>query len=335
MTKDDERLRRILEAEDKEQRKRRDDDTKYKSYSSLNKGFEKKRWNIQATTHRKTDRFTVLLTHDVDSVKPTFLRIIYTLLTQGRMLTRGPGRTNPYWTFDDIMAIEKRFDAKATWFFITSKKERRSRFNPFGLRNYSPQESKIGKLMRKIEKAGHEIGLHTGYHSFNDVHKMSKEKRRLETVLNKKVRGVRNHHLNFDVRKTWNIQEKCGFAYDSTYGYNDAIGYRNGRCHAFHAIDITTGEPLHLIEFPLTVMDRSLEKTAGKGKKSLETCKNLIDKVAEERGVMVINWHNSSFSDNLHPGLRELFTNILEYCKQKEAWMPTMREYCKKIGGIA
>lgn len=57
---------------------------------------------------------------------------------------------------------------------------------------------------------------------------LKKKKRRLEEVLGKKVVGYRNHYLRFRVPDTWELLSKAGFKYDTTFGYSDCAGFRNG-----------------------------------------------------------------------------------------------------------
>ncbi|MDY0278836.1 MAG: hypothetical protein RBQ97_12210, partial [Acholeplasma sp.] len=81
---------------------------------------------------------------------------------------------------------------------------------------------------------------------------------RLEKVLGEKVTGYRSHYLKFQVPETWEILAQAGFSYDSTLGYTDCVGFRNGMCHPYHPVNLNTGNEIDIIELPLHVKDMSL-----------------------------------------------------------------------------
>ena len=49
--------------------------------------------------------------------------------------------------------------------------------------------------------------------------------------------GYRNHYLRFKLPETWKYLADAGFEYDTTLGYSNALGYRNGMCHPFRPYD--------------------------------------------------------------------------------------------------
>ena len=110
--------------------------------------------------------------------------------------------------------------------------------------------------------------------SFEDI---MEKKQRLEKVLGKKVIGYRNHYLRFKVPDTWELLSKAGFKYDTTFGYADCAGFRNGVCHPFRPYNINTGKQIDILEIPLIIMDRTLLRDYMRldVKKAWELIKNL------------------------------------------------------------
>ena len=132
--------------------------------------------------------------------------------------------------------------------------------------------------------------------SDHDLKKMKKEKNRLEKVLGKEVIGYRNHYLRFKVPDTWELQRKAGFKYDTTFGYNDMIGFRNGMCHPFKPFNLNTNQEINILEIPLIVMDGTLFSLSKSFKEAFETIKRLIDIIEQYNGVITLLWHSNNFN---------------------------------------
>jgi hypothetical protein len=52
---------------------------------------------------------------------------------------------------------------------------------------------------------------------------------------------------------TISVLEEAGFAYDSTAGYNETVGYRNGTAQVFRPLGART-----LLELPMHIQDGAL-----------------------------------------------------------------------------
>jgi hypothetical protein len=162
---------------------------------------------------------------------------------------------------------------------------------------------------------------------------MKGEKSRLENTLGKKVIGYRNHYLRFKIPDTWELLAKAGFKYDSTLGYDDMIGFRNGMCHPFKPYDLNKNKPIDILELPLVIMDGSLFSYAKSLDEAFEYAKKLIDTVEKYNGVITLLWHNSPFSWPIRKNWKILYEKILKYCYDKNAWITSGEEiynWCMK-----
>lgn len=270
------------------------------------------------------NKFAVCLTHDIDAVYLSKLGIIRgaaKLLIQQQtksafkyLFYNINKRWNPWWNFKEIMALEDKYDAKSSFYFLALDKEDRD-FN-FKIEDLRHE---IGNIADK----GWEVGLHGGHGAYNNLDKIKEEKKRLEKVLGKKIIGYRNHYLRFKVPHTWALLEKAGFKYDATFGYADMVGFRNGMCHPFKPFNLNTSEEMDILEIPLTIMDGTLfdyMKLDMEG--AWEITKMLIDTVEKYNGVITILWHNTYIADeNL-----KFYEMILNYCYEKGAWMTSGEE---------
>jgi hypothetical protein len=153
------------------------------------------------------------------------------------------------------------------------------------------------------------------------------EKHRLERVLGRPVVGYRNHYLRFKIPNTWRHLEQAGFRYDTTLGYPDALGFRNGMCHPYHPVDLNNGEAvLNILEIPMIIMDASLAGLVESYDEAWSLTKGLIDIVEASRGTLTLNWHTNRLANPSFKSESRLYKRILDYCFERNAWLTSGEE---------
>ncbi|ABD40148.1 conserved hypothetical protein [Methanospirillum hungatei JF-1] len=267
--------------------------------------------------------FAVWVTHDIDIIYGS----PYTKLIAGCLaIKQGDTKTakqeilslhtkkKPYFNFDEILSLEEKYGVKSTWFFQA--------LNP-GEPEFRYFLSDIECVFGDILEAGGEIGLHGGFEAPYNLDKLLLEKSRLEKILGQKVAGYRNHFLKFQMPDTLELLAQAGFSYDSTLGYADCIGFRTGMCHPYKPVNLNTGKEINIIELPLHIMEGSMfhhymRLNFDMGWKLVQ---QIIERVQGCQGILVINWHNTSYRE--WSVERKLLEKILGYCQEKDAWMRT------------
>ena len=280
--------------------------------------------NLEYPEDRK---FAVCLTHDIDAVYPSKLSAMhgaakslmqYQTKNAFKMLFSNVNKNwNPWWNFKDIVALEEKYGAKSSFYFLTLGG---------GDLDFNFTVEDLEQELRYIIDNGWEVGLHGGHEAYNNLDRINEGKERLENVIGKKVIGYRNHYLRFKVPDTWGLLSKSGFKYDTTFGYADCVGFRNGMCHPFKPYNLNTNEEIDILEIPLTIMDGTLfdyMKLDLEG--AWKITKMLIDTVERYNGVVTVLWHNTQMA-----GERlKFYEKILEYCYGKGAWMTSGEEICE------
>jgi peptidoglycan/xylan/chitin deacetylase (PgdA/CDA1 family) len=276
-------------------------------------------------------QFAVCLTHDVDEIYPPLKHTLLSTLTCLKRLDfsgfkqqafwKPHGKEkSPYWNFQEIMDLEEKYGARSSFYFLAADSDiRRFRYNIEDL------EGELGRIVDR----GWEVGLHGGYYAYNNLEEILREKGRLERVLGRKVTGYRNHYLRFCVPDSWEVLEKAGFEYDTTLGYPDMVGFRNGMCHPFKPFNLNTGAYIDILQIPLAVMDGTLFGSVKSYDEAWGMAKRLIDTVVDCRGVLTLNWHSNSFCCPFRQFWSRLYEKILQYCSNKNAWMTSGIEICK------
>jgi len=268
--------------------------------------------------------FAVCLTHDIDSVYQSVSSKTLSALRnikQGNpteafhSITRMHSKKLPFSNFSEIMDLEEKYGAKSTFFFMAE--------NP-GEQDYTYNVEDLASDIGNIIDRGWEVGLHGGHTTYHNAQEMKQKKERLEKVIHKPVLGYRNHYLRFNVPETWENLTQAGFQYDTTFGYADCAGFRNGMCHPFKPFNLIKNQKIEILEIPLTLMDNTLGSTYMRldDNASWNCTKMLIDKIAECHAVFTLLWHNTYVIGEQ----RKFYEKILKYCHEKDAWMTNCGE---------
>lgn len=194
--------------------------------------------------------------------------------------------------FDDYAKVEDR--RRSTFFLVPFKGKPgvapdgsaiRWRATPYGIAD-------IQEEVRAGADGGSELGVH-GIDAWRDSDAGQDEMRQLSSVTGQKSVGIRMHWLYFDENSPGRL-ESAGFDYDSTWGYNDAVGYRAGTSQMFRPLMCKT-----LLELPMSIMDSALFT---RGRMALDresaavTCRRIVSNVKRFGGTLVINWHDRSLA---------------------------------------
>ena len=155
--------------------------------------------------------------------------------------------------------------------------------------------AQIASLLLAAQKQGHSIELHGSYTSIIEGGGLSPESAAMQEATGCKPKGNRQHWLRFDDHeKLYKAVAGAGMSFDSTLGFSETVGFRNGASFAFPPYDFQNECPFDFLEIPLVLMDVSLEAAA----KNLDrTPQSLAEEVLQESrrfgwgGVSVL-WHN-------------------------------------------
>lgn len=228
------------------------------------------------------------------------------------------GIASDFWArFDKYLEIEKGL--RSTFFFLPYKGKTvdvahelvsKKRACKYDIRD-------IRMLLLQILSEGCEIGLH-GIDAWHDPEKGKRESERITSVSGKPVSGVRIHWLYFN-NDSPGVLEKAGLNYDSTYGYNEAVGFLAGTAQVFKP----PGSK-ELLELPMIIQDTAMFYSGRMGVRedeALTLCRKVIKNVSDFGGTLVINWHGRSLEpERLWDGF---YRKLLNEIKLKRVWFST------------
>jgi len=266
--------------------------------------------------------FFACLTHDVDFVSIRQHRFDHTMwgfayrATVGSLLEFVRGRTfwnrvvrnwlafsslplvyagmlKDFWDqFEAYTVIEK--DLTSTFFLIPFKNRAgekvKSQFSNRRATRYDISE--VQPQVDRLVEQGFEIGLH-GIDAWQCTHKGKQELDRVVATTGQKRVGVRIHWLCFD-HYSPAVLEQAGFDYDSTFGYNETIGFKGGTIQVFRPLKVA-----RLLELPLHIQDTALffpQRMALTDTEAWDLCEIILDNATRFGGVVTVLWHMRSLA---------------------------------------
>jgi hypothetical protein len=175
----------------------------------------------------------------------------------------------------------------------------------------------ITDWMATLLQAGCEVGVH-GIDSWHSVERARAEIERVRKATGQVDMGIRMHWL-LGSEKTPMILEAAGYSYDSSSGYNEAVGYRCGTAQVNRPIGAKA-----LLELPVLIQDGALFYPGRLGlsrSEAWETCLRFIRHAHEDGGVLTLIWHDRSPHPERFWG--EFYLQLLDLLKSMGAWFGT------------
>ncbi|MDT8322840.1 MAG: polysaccharide deacetylase family protein [Bacteroidota bacterium] len=217
-----------------------------------------------------------------------------------------------------MLAVEEQRGIRGSWLFKAGGRDRRDV-------SYRLEGARARRIIALLREKGHDIGLHPSFHAHTDAAMLRREHQRLRSATDADLRSVRQHYLRFIYPKTWRQQAAENFFVDSTLGFAEEEGFRNGCCHPFLPWDLDRGEVLPIWELPLTVMDGTLAQyrgmTPGDARMRIDA---LLRTVTEAGGVAVLLFHNTAYDAHDFPGWGEVFAHAAESMERSAMYSDTL-----------
>lgn len=284
-------------------------------------GLFLRQWAIEQQGPSTSDQLGALpaadiqMTHDVDAVRKTLpIRLkqgAFNLFNAVRALRQGQpapagqrlgqatrfllGRED-WWVFDRLLADEQSANIRATWHFHADprpKTPKRWLFDP----GYAIQAPAQRRLLQQLSHAGHRIGLHPGFDSWQSASLMGAARDQLEQAASCAVTHCRQHWLRFSWQDTWQAQANAGLRQDSTLMFNDRPGYRTSSALAWQPWSPSAQVAHSLTALPTVLMDSHCydyqPMTAPQRQQAIEYW---LGECQAVRGQIAVLWHPHTLS---------------------------------------
>lgn len=228
------------------------------------------------------------------------------------------GLAKDFWEpFEWYLRVEKGLPA--TYFLIPFKRRKGNHVpGRHASRRASAYDvSDLPQWTAALQKEHCELGVH-GIDAWHSVEKGREELARIAAVTGKSSVGIRMHWLLRN-ENTLQVLEEAGYAYDSTVGYNETIGYRAGTAQVFRPIGAKA-----LLESPMHIQDGALffpgrldlpEPEAEK------RCQTLVSCAIDSGGVLTLLWHDRSHGPERFWG--NFYAKLVQTLRSLNPWFGT------------
>ena len=278
--------------------------------------------------------FAVCLTHDVDRPFKRAHQSLYFALAERRLhhlRSLLPGE-NPYWQFEEIMAVEEDLGVRSAFYFLAAPAlwsfPPREWLRPDRvvehLGRYDVDRPPVADAIRRLEEGGWEVGLHGSRLAAVDRDRLEAELNRLDSVLEGRVVGCRHHHFRVELPETLRNQAALGLAYDASVGSTTDYGFEHGD-------GLRRPVPDGPVELPLTVMETSLPDPGEDYGAARDACDRLLREARDRGGLMTALWHPRYFCETDFPGYRSLYRDMVETALDMGAWVGSPRDLLSRL----
>lgn len=231
---------------------------------------------------------------------------------------------DPFWNFEWLLQIEKKYDIKSTFYFLLKGIKHQDAY-------FNVKEDRIKNLINFLHERGCEIGVHGTVNSYNDENELKRCLNELNSVTPEHAKGIRQHRLRFN-NQTFKIQENVGLMYDSTLGFAEHEGFRNSFCFPFKPYNFEEDKMMNIWEIPLMVMDVTLFNYRNLSfSEAQHKIEKLIEEVIKFNGVFTLLWHNSFFDEIKFPGIKSFYVELLKRIKESNPDSNTALNILNKI----
>lgn len=199
---------------------------------------------------------------------------------------------DPWRPFDDYAQVE---DRRQSTFFVVPFSDHPG-LGPDGhvdaRRAVRYRLADLREELQEARRGGSEVGVH-GLDAWRDSVAGCAEIAQVRAQTGQGGAGIRMHWLYFSPESP-RILETAGFDYDSTWGYNETVGYRAGTSQVFRLLASDD-----LLELPLSIMDSALFSDGRLGltdREAQHLCDEIITHATTHGGTLVLNWHGRSLA---------------------------------------
>jgi hypothetical protein len=226
-----------------------------------------------------------------------------------------------------LLATMQRCDVQSTLFVVPQRGHRRD------------PDYQLGDLVSHLSEAsskGFSVGVHGSYNSIIEARTLTPEVAALEKVLGRRPLGSRQHWLRFDRHeKLFEAVEDAELLFDSTLGFAEVAGFRNGASFAFPPYDFEKEKPHEFLEIPLVLMDGNLEaasRTLG------ENPQVIADEVLGQSrkwswGGIAALWHNPMEPLSVPKEINRVFWNCAKNGQEHaEKWVSAEKFLAQCLG---
>lgn len=274
----------------------------------------------------------LILTHDVDAIKKTlvirFKQAAFNCFNACRLIRKGEFHAaqvkvksalrfllsnDDYMRIPYLLQLESACNVRSIFHFYAGKSGLKRPLRSILIDpGYDIFDKELKTLFTELTEGGWEIGLHPSALTWDKPEGIQEQKNNLEKAIGYPVNMLRQHWLRFSWEKTWEAQQKAGFTYDSTLGFNDRSGFRNS---AALCIPLKTSLDNNFSMVPMFLMDSHLYDYLNVShQERFNLIKYWLNELYNVSGISSIIWHTQVLGKDY--GWAGGYETVLEYWRE-------------------
>lgn len=289
-------------------------------------------------------RFAIALTHDLDNLwrwtRRGFAAAGYRTARAARHLQGSavlreigdgadwlvrhlPRRSDPFWTFPQILGGEDVRGVSSTFFVIARHTHRQDGNQPETYRRRIPEALKL------VTGAGREVGLHGNDADRLSLDDLEQDRHDLSGRAGRAVSGIRYHYLRALYHETLPLVEEAGFTYDTSLAFAEHEGFRCGCSFPFRPYSLREERALDLVELPLAVMDGTLQEPHYRALAAEDAecaAAAVLGRALRSGGAVSLLWHNNRFDRRVSRGYDAVYWHLVDQALARGAWCASADE---------
>lgn len=194
---------------------------------------------------------------------------------------------DPFDTFDFLMTESEKIGAKSCFYFMPGKGIKGDEYELFS--------SKVRSKITQIIERGHEIAMHPGFKTSHDSELMNIEYARMHRIY-PDIQKSRQHFLQLRMPFTFRHLDQLGIKMDTSMGFKDRNGFRNGCCYDYPYFDPILREELPLRISSFVIMDSVFLRNSAKNEEVANEFAHYSALIYKYKGSFRFIWHNNNFS---------------------------------------
>lgn len=223
-------------------------------------------------------------------------------------------KTDPWNTLQFLTDESIHLGFRSTFFWLPRTDNRLDARYRFG-------DKRIIEQVRQLSEAGFEMGLHAPYNSINNNNLLKSSIYTFTQSFNLKPNGLRFHFLRLKIPQSFRELETLKITYDCSLGYAHYPGFRNSYCFPFRPFDHAANKMSNTWEIPLVCMDIALlhQRNGFDPITAESVVQDLIHETKKFGGVFNLLWHNCRLDEQIYPGVRTFYHELLKSLRRQGA----------------
>ncbi len=220
-----------------------------------------------------------------------------------------PRRTDPFWTFPQILGGEDTRGVTSTFFVIARHTHKQDGNQPETYRRRIPEALSLLARHRR------EVGLHGNDADRLGLDPLIDDRALLAREAHAEVHGIRYHYLRCLYHETLPLLERARLSYDTSLAFAEHEGFRCGCSFPFRPYLLAEERPLDLVELPLAVMDGTLQQPHYRdlpAPEAARTAAAVLARVRASGGASSLLWHNNRFDPRLSRGYDAVYWKLVD-----------------------